>query len=85
MSKARYTEEGLLIPVDQLKQMGKDFSIQQNKGVLIIESKEHETARKLLGRLVKKLRNATQEIGPLDQHDIDSLVNEVRQVRAGHC
>lgn len=85
MSKARYTKNGLLIPADQLKQMGKDFRIQQNKGVLIIESKEHETARKHLGRLIKKLRNATQEIGSMDQQAIDNLVDEVRQIRAGHC
>ena len=85
MNKVRYTKDGLLIPADQLKQMGKDFSIQQNKGVLIIESKEHETIRKQLGRMVKKLRNATQEIGPVDQQTIDNIVDEIRQVRAGHC
>ncbi len=85
MSKARYTKNGLLIPTDQLKQMGKDFRIQKNKGVLIIESKEHEAARKRLSRLIKQLRNAAQEIGPMNQQDIDNLVNEVREVRAGHC
>jgi len=85
MSKTRYTKEGLLIPTDQLKQIGKDFRIQKNKGVLIIESKERETARKKLSRMVKKLRNTAQEVGVIDQQAVDSLVDEIRQARAGHC
>ena len=85
MSKARYTKEGLLIPADQLKQIGKDFRAQKNKGILIIESKEHETIRKQLSRMVKKLCNTAQEVGAIDQQAVDSLVDEIRRARAGHC
>ena len=84
MSGARYTKNGLLIPAAWLKKLGQDVRVQRGDGVVIIESKQRETARKRLVRLVKKLRQAGEELGPLRQAEIDALVDDVRQGRAGH-
>ncbi len=84
MSGARYTKNGLLIPTDWLKKLGQDVRVQRGDGVVIIESKQRETSRKHLAQLVKKLRQAGEELGLLRQAEIDALVDEVRQVRAGH-
>ncbi len=84
MSGARYTKNGLLIPAAWLKKLGQDVRVQRGDGVVIIESKQRETARKRLARLVKKLRQASQELGSIRQAEIDALVDDVRQGRAGH-
>ncbi len=84
MSEARYTKNGLLIPKNWLKNMGEEIRVQRGKGILIIESKPREAARKQLVRMVKKLRLASQELGIIRQDEIDTLVGEVRKVRASH-
>lgn len=84
MGEVRYTKDGLLIPTEQTKTLGKDVRVQEANGVLIIESKQHETARKQLAGMIKRLRQSVQAAGPIDSADIDALVDEVREMRAGH-
>lgn len=84
MGEVRYTKDGLLIPTEQTKTLGKDVRVQEANGVLIIESKQHETARKQLAGMVKRLRQSAQDTGPIDSADSDALVDEVREMRAGH-
>lgn len=84
MGEVRYTKDGLLIPIDRTKTLGKDVRVQEADGVLIIESKQHETARKQLAGMVQRLRQSARDTGLLDPTDIDTLVDEVREMRAGH-
>ena len=63
MSGARYTKDGLLIPAGWLKGLGRDVRIQRGSHVVIIESKQRQSARRRLTQLVKKLRQASQEAG----------------------
>lgn len=84
MSGAQYTKNGLLIPAEWLKKMGDDINVQRAGAVVIIESKQRLAARKQLGKLVRDLRRAAREVGPLEDKKVSALVNEVRQARAGH-
>jgi hypothetical protein len=84
MSGAQYTKNGLLIPAEWLKKMGDDINVQRAGAVVIIESKQRLAARKHLGKLVRDLRRAAREAGPLEDKKVSALVNEVRQSRAGH-
>lgn len=84
MSAIRYTKNGLLIPNALLKKLGQDVRVQRAQGVVIIESKQREVARKRLARLVRQLRQAGKEVGPIRPDEIEALVGEVRAARAGH-
>jgi hypothetical protein len=84
MSGARHTKDGLLIPAGWLKGLGRDVRIQRGSHVVIIESKQRQSARRRLTQLVKKLRQASQEAGAVDQNEIRAWVDEVRQTRASH-
>lgn len=84
MSNARYTRNGLLIPATWLKRLGRDVRIQRGANVVLIESVERRTARRRFAQLVKKLRRAGAEFGALDSDQIQHLVDDVRQSRAGH-
>jgi hypothetical protein len=83
MSGARYTKNGLLIPAEWLKKMGDDINVQRSGDVVIIESKQRLAARKRLGKLVRDLRRAARELGPLEDKKVSALVDKVRQARAG--
>jgi hypothetical protein len=82
MSGAQYTKSGLLIPAEWLKKMGDDINVQ--RAVVVIESKQRLAARKQLGKLVRDLRRAAREVGPLENKKVSALVGVVRQARAGH-
>jgi len=84
MSKARYTKNGFLIPNDWLKGWDDDVRVQRGKGVLIIESKKHASARRKLAKMIKELRATSKKLAPLTENDINEIVNEVRQARAGY-
>lgn len=83
MGDARYTKNGLLIPSRWLKGLGAKVRVQRGANVLIIESQERETARKLLARMVRSLRRSSGRLGSPAPSEIAKLVNEVRRVRAG--
>jgi hypothetical protein len=84
MSGAQYTKNGLLIPAEWLKKMGDDINVQRAGAVVIIESKQRLAARKQLGKLVRDLRRAAREVGPLEDKKASALVDEVKQAHAGH-
>lgn len=84
MSGAQCTKNGLLIPAEWLKKMGDDINVQRAGAVVIIESKQRLVTRKQLGKLVRDLRRAAGEAGPIEDKKISALVDEVRQARAGH-
>ena len=83
MGDARYTKNGLLIPIGWLKGFGAKVRVQRSGSVLIIESEEREAARKELGRMVRALRASTARLGGPTAPEIDKLVRDVRKARAG--
>ena len=84
MSGAQYTKNGRLIPTEWLKKMGDDINVQRAGGIVIIESKQRFVARKQLGKLVRDLRRAAREVGPIEEKKVSALVDGARQARAGH-
>jgi hypothetical protein len=84
MSGAQFTKKGLLIPAQWLRKMGDDINVQRAGAVVIVESKQRLAARKRLAKMVRVLRRAAGEIGPLEDKDVSALVDDVRQARAGH-
>jgi hypothetical protein len=83
MSDARYTKNGLLIPTAWLKKLGQDVRVQRGVNVVLIESAQRRAARRRLAQIVKKLRRAGSELGSLDTKQVQRLMDETRQSRAG--
>ena len=84
MSSARYTKNGLLIPAEWLKKLGRDVRVQRGGNVVIIESKQRQAARRRMAQLVKKLRKAGDDAGGIRQEELEAIVDEVRQARADY-
>ena len=57
--------------------------MRRSANVLIIESEGRETARKELGRMVRRLRGSAAKLRAPTQGEIGKLVREVRKARAG--
>lgn len=84
MSGARFTEKGLLIPLEWLENVGDKPRIQRTRNALIIESQARQVARKKLTGMVAKLRNAAKASGGVSDDEIDVLTSAARKRRAGN-
>jgi len=83
-SQIQYSEEGIFIPSEWLKDMGTDVSVQKSGDVIIIETKQREAARNRLQKMVRQLRQTARELKPITEDEVANLVNEVREYRASN-
>jgi hypothetical protein len=82
MSAVRYTKEGVVIPSAWVKGWGKPVSVQRGARMVILEAPERKASRQRLARMIRKLRRAAQELGPLTPEKIAREVAVVRDQRA---
>jgi hypothetical protein len=82
MKAVKYTKDGVVIPSSWLKGWGKPVSIRRAAHMVILESPERKASRERLGRMIRKLRRAAQELGPLTPEQIAAEVVSVRSQRA---
>ena len=83
-SQIQYSEEGILIPSEWLKDMGTDVSVQKSGNVIIIETIQRKNARSQLQAMVQRLRQTGHELEPIPDDELASIVNKVREHRASH-
>ena len=77
-----YTKDGVVIPSAWVKGWGKPVSVRRGTHMVILESPERKVSRQRLGRMIRKLRRAAQELGPLTPEQIAAEVAAVRTQRA---
>lgn len=82
MKAGKYTKDGVVIPSSWLKGWGKPVSVRRGAHMVILESPERKASRQRLGRMIRKLRRAAQELGPLTPKQIAVEVTAVRAQRA---
>ncbi len=82
MKAVRYTKDGVVIPSSWVKGWGKPVSVRRGTNMVILESPERKASRQRLGQMVRKLRRAAQELGPLTNEQIAAEVAAVRAQRA---
>lgn len=82
MKAVKYTKEGVVIPSSWVKGWGKPVSIRRGANMVILESPERQASRQRFGQMVRKLRRAVQELGPLTAEQIAAEVGAVRAQRA---
>ena len=82
MKAGKYTKDGVVIPSSCLKGWGKPVSVRRGAHMVILESPERKASRQRLGRMIRKLRRAAQEFGPLTPEQIAAEVAAVRTHRA---
>jgi hypothetical protein len=82
MKAVKYTKDGVVIPSTWVKGWGKPVSIRRGTHMVILESPERKASRQRLGRMIRKLRRAAQELGPLTPEQIAAEVAAVRAQRA---
>ncbi len=82
MNAVKYTKDGVVIPSAWVKGWGKPVSIRRGAHMVILESPERKASRQRLGRMIRKLRRAAQELGPLTPEQITAEVAAVRTPRA---
>jgi hypothetical protein len=83
MKAVRYTKEGVVIPSTWVKGWGTPVSVRRGARMVILEAPERKASRQRLARMIRKLRRAAQELGPLTPEQIASEVAAVRRLRAG--
>ena len=83
-SQIRYSEAGIFIPSEWLKDMGTDVSVQKSGHVIIIETRQRKIARSQLQGMVQRLRQTGRKLEPIPDDELASIVDEVREHRAGH-
>lgn len=83
-SQIQYSEAGIFIPSEWLKDMGTDVSVQKSGRVIIIETRQRKIARSQLQDMVQRLRQTGRQLEPIPDDELASIVNEVREDRAGH-
>ncbi len=83
-TQVRYSPEGMVIPFDWLQDMGNDVNVQKSGNVIIIETAKRYMARRRLRAMVERLRQAGDELAPLDETEIGTLVDEIRESHACH-
>ena len=82
MKTVRYTKDGVVIPSSWVKGWGKPMSVRRGANMVILESPERKASRQRLGRMIRKLRRAAQELRPLTSEQIAAEVAAVRAQRA---
>ena len=82
MKAVKYTKEGVVIPSAWVKGWGQPVSVRRGAHMVILESPERKASRQRLGRMMCKLRRATQEMGALTSEQIAAEVAAVRTPRA---
>ena len=82
MKAVRYTKEGMVIPSAWVKGWGKPVSIRRGAHMVILEAPERKASRQRLAQMIRKLRRAAQELGPLTPEHIATEVAAVRKQRA---
>lgn len=82
MKTVKYTKEGVVIPSAWVKGWGKPVSVRRGTHMVILESPERKSSRQRLGHMIRQLRRATQELGPLTPEQITAEVAAVRTQRA---
>lgn len=75
-------EDGVVIPSSWVKGWGKPVSIRRGAHMVILESPDRKASRHRLGRMIRTLRRAAQELGPLTPEQIAAEVASVRALRA---
>lgn len=83
MSAVRYTKQGVVIPSAWVRGWGKPVSVQRGARMVILEAPARKASRQRLTRMIRKLRRAAQELGPLTPEQIAAEVAVVRGQRAG--
>ena len=82
MNTVRYTKDGMVIPSSWVKGWGKPVSIRRGTNMVILEAPERKASRQRLAQMIRKLRRAAQELGPLTPEQIAAEVAAVRKQRA---
>jgi hypothetical protein len=82
MKEVKYTKDGVVIPSAWVKGWGKPVSVRRGAHMVILESPERKASRQRLGRMIRKLRRAAQELGPLTPEQVAAEVAAVRTPRA---
>jgi hypothetical protein len=82
MKAVRYTKDGVVIPSAWVKGWGKPVSVRRGAHMVILESPDRKASRQRLGQMIRKLRRAGQELGPLTSEQIAAEVEAVRAHRA---
>lgn len=82
MKAVKYTKDGVVIPSSWVKGWGKPVSVRRGAHMVIFESPERKASRQRLAGMIRKLRRATQELGPLSPDQIAAEVAAVRAERA---
>jgi hypothetical protein len=82
MKAVKYTKEGVVIPSAWIKGWGKPVSIRRGAHMVILESPERKASRQRLGQMIRRLRRAANELGPLTAEQIAAEVAAVRAQRA---
>jgi|CXWL01.1.fsa_nt_gi hypothetical protein len=82
MKAVKYTKDGVIIPSSWVKGWGKPVSIRRGTHMVILESPERQASRQRLGRMIRKLRRAAHEFGPLTPEQIAAEVAAVRARRS---
>lgn len=83
-SPIHYSEEGLFIPSEWLKDMGTDVSVQKSGNVIIIETRQRQAARSQLKNMVQRLRRTSRELEAIPDDELASLASEVRERHASN-
>jgi len=82
MKAVKYTKDGVVIPSAWVKSWGNPVSVLRGAHMVILESPERKASRQRLGPMIRKLRRAAQELGPLTPAQIAAEVAAVRTHRA---
>ena len=73
----RYSEAGIFIPAEWLKDMGTDVSVQKSGHVIIIETRQRKIARSQLQDMVQRLRQTGRQLEPIPDEELVNIVDEV--------
>jgi hypothetical protein len=82
MKAVKYTKDGVVIPSAWVKGWGKPVSVRRGAHMVILESAERKASRQRLTTMIRKVRRAVQELGPLSPEQIAAEVAVVRAQRA---
>lgn len=81
MKAVKCTKDGVVIPSAWVKGWGKPVVAYRNAEVVILESPARAASRRL-ATIIRKVRRAAQELGPLSSDQVAAEVAAVRAERA---
>ncbi len=82
MKAVKCTKDGVVIPSAWVKGWGKPVVAYRSAEVVILESPARAASRKRLATMIRKVRRAAHELGPLSPEQITAEVAAVRAERA---